>query len=328
MNEKYLKKKLELIIESKLLSLIDSDYVLWDLPYHINMGDILIWEGELDFLKKTPYKMLNYGSAYTVKFPKLDSKTVILLHGGGNFGDIYRSSQDFRNKVVELYPNNKIIIFPQTVYYNDLDVFDRDMEILAKHKSLIVCVRDEYSYKLLADRLVRNNVYLLPDMAFCINSDKIIANSKDKILYMKRIDCEANDNIVVDFNYDKISDWPSFEFNTPLTKKLKNKVIFQIILNKLKARMGVSFFPAHANKLDIFMNNVMRPYLFSEALKFINEYELIYTTRLHGCILAVLTGKKVKLLDNSYGKNSKFYKAWLSDYDKIECLSKESKNVS
>lgn len=327
MNEIDLKKKLELIIESKLLTLIDSDYVLWDLPYHINMGDILIWEGELDFLKKVPYKMLDYGSAYTVKFPKLDSETVILLHGGGNFGDIYRSSQNFRNKVIESYPNNKIIIFPQTIHYNDLDVFECDVKVLSQHKSLFICVRDEYSYKLLADRVVGNNIYLLPDMAFCINDDKIVSNSKAKTLYMKRIDCEANDDIVVDFNYDKVSDWPSFEFNTPLTKKLKNKVIFQIILNKLKARFGIDFFSTHSNNLDIFMSNIMRPYLFSEALKFINEYELIYTTRLHGCILAVLTGKKVKLLDNSYGKNSKFYKAWLYDYDKIECLSQGSKNV-
>ncbi len=49
MNAKDLKRHLQSIIESKLSPLIDSNYVYWDLPYHINIGDTLIWQGTLDF---------------------------------------------------------------------------------------------------------------------------------------------------------------------------------------------------------------------------------------------------------------------------------------
>ena len=38
-------------IKDKLSPLIDNDYVLLDLPYHKNIGDILIWAGEIEFLK-------------------------------------------------------------------------------------------------------------------------------------------------------------------------------------------------------------------------------------------------------------------------------------
>lgn len=48
------KEKIERLraeIEKQLIPLIDSDYVLWDLPYHTNIGDTLIWQGEWNFLR-------------------------------------------------------------------------------------------------------------------------------------------------------------------------------------------------------------------------------------------------------------------------------------
>ena len=43
--------ELRQIIEEQLTPLINNDYVLYDLPYYSNIGDLLIWEGELSFLK-------------------------------------------------------------------------------------------------------------------------------------------------------------------------------------------------------------------------------------------------------------------------------------
>lgn len=60
---------------------------------------------------------MDYGNSATASLTPLDSNVVILLHGGGNFGDIYGSSQKFRKDVIELYPDNKIIILPQTIYF-------------------------------------------------------------------------------------------------------------------------------------------------------------------------------------------------------------------
>ncbi|WNY31776.1 hypothetical protein Q4S33_04500 [Acinetobacter calcoaceticus] len=83
MNAKDLKRHLQSIIESKLSPLIDSNYVYWDLPYHINIGDTLIWQGTLDFLSDKPYKMMDYGNSVTASLDSLLADTVILLHGGG-----------------------------------------------------------------------------------------------------------------------------------------------------------------------------------------------------------------------------------------------------
>ena len=49
-----LKKKIFNILEN----IIDRDYVLLDLPNHRNIGDQLIYIGQLDFLKKIPFNCL------------------------------------------------------------------------------------------------------------------------------------------------------------------------------------------------------------------------------------------------------------------------------
>ena len=48
--------KLKLLIEKELTPLIDGDYALIDVPNYRNIGDNLIWKGELDFLNTIPFK--------------------------------------------------------------------------------------------------------------------------------------------------------------------------------------------------------------------------------------------------------------------------------
>jgi exopolysaccharide biosynthesis predicted pyruvyltransferase EpsI len=40
----------------------------------------------------------------------------ILMHGGGNFGDMYVYNQ-FRHQVLRDFPRNRVVVFPQTVMF-------------------------------------------------------------------------------------------------------------------------------------------------------------------------------------------------------------------
>ena len=53
------------IIKEKITPLITGDYVLWDVPYYGNIGDILIWEGECQFLSSLSYKCLQSSASWT-----------------------------------------------------------------------------------------------------------------------------------------------------------------------------------------------------------------------------------------------------------------------
>ena len=52
----------------------------------------------------------------TFTYKEFTADTIICLVGGGNFGDLWRGLQEFKNRIVQLYPNNKIVIFPQQTY--------------------------------------------------------------------------------------------------------------------------------------------------------------------------------------------------------------------
>lgn len=316
MNSREKIEHLKSIINSKLSPLIDSDYVLWDLPYHINIGDTLIWQGALDFLSEKPFKMLDFGSSVTASLSNLKNDTIILLNGGGNFGDIYASSQDFRKKISQKYRNNKIIILPQTIYFKDKLNEENDFKILAEHENLYLCVRDQESYDIALRYLEKEKVLLLPDMAFCIKEETLKkGGSTGRKLLMKRIDLEA---IAVDDKYvkevDKQSDWPTFEKHTIRCLYLRFLMkINQKIFNPDSGKKTIL-----SKYIDNYVFNTYRGYLLTTGINFINLFDEIYTTRLHGCILSLLLDKKIILLNNSYGKNKAYYNVWLKDSDNIK----------
>lgn len=144
---KYLEKiqHMKSLIQKQLVPLIDGDYVLLDLPYYSNVGDSLIWQGEEDFLKTLPYKCLYKSGIWDVLRVKkyVKSDTIILCHGGGNFGDIWFNHQLFRKYVLETFPNNQIVIFPQTIGYRDKNQLEQDTRFFSKYPNVIICVRDK-----------------------------------------------------------------------------------------------------------------------------------------------------------------------------------------
>jgi pyruvyl transferase EpsO len=78
-----------------------------DVPYYANIGDVLIWEGTLQFIKRYLNKKLLYVCGNeTCKYPDLNENIIVLLQGGGNFGDLWHVHQQFRKDIIKKYPNN------------------------------------------------------------------------------------------------------------------------------------------------------------------------------------------------------------------------------
>lgn len=301
--------QLRTLLCSSLLPLIDNSYVLLDIPYYSNPGDTLIWEGTEHLLKKSSYRCLQKTSEECFDFPEFSKDTVILLQGGGNWGDLWRRHQEFRLKVIEKYKYNKIIILPQSVYYENLKNWEFDAAILKQHNMLHICARDVSSYNLIRDAGL-NNVYLLPDMAFCINPDYLHQFEEPSIgrkIYVKREDSEKPNynelGISIKDELLDISDWPTMMAYDSV------QLFFYRIYNHRKYGLQTT--------TDLYADKILRKHIIKNAVKFVSKYDYIFTTRLHVAILSVLLGKPFTLIDNSYGKNSNLYNAWLSDLDSI-----------
>ena len=302
--------QLKRIIAELLTPLINGDYVLLDVPYYTNIGDTLIWEGTREFLKTLPYKCLYTASVETYKYRPLPKDTVILLQGGGNFGDLWRRHQELRQTVIKSYPNNRIIILPQTVFYNNNSVFAEDAKILNSHKDLHICARDAKSLEYLKKALTCN-LLLVPDMAFCISQktlDHYKQKGTDKVLFLKRNDQELREYDFSSYIAEKaeqlhIGDWPTME------KEFKTKVYLDKLIFHRKRLKRIP---------DIYADLIFRPFQVRKGIEFVSKHRKVYTTRLHVAILSVLLDKEIVFFDNSYGKNRSFYETWLKDVEKLK----------
>lgn len=325
--------KLKLLIEKELTPLIDGDYALIDVPNYRNIGDNLIWKGELDFLNTIPFKNLYSANMATYWHKNVPKNAIILLQGGGNFGDIYVDSQMLRLEVIKQFPNNKIIIFPQTIYYQNEDILKKQSEIFNAHKNLIICARDSESYKRITKYVDSSKIKLLPDMAFCMDLTSYHEHSiKNKLLHMKRVDRELNtgynDELINQFlligNEGKsidLLDWPSYSMNKTINKFIAKMDAVEYHLSHKMVRVPV-FKHFVNNEFGLNPKSNMDKYI-KTGIDFLNSYDKIATTRLHGFILSVLLNKEVGFIDNSYGKNSTFFNTWISDFERVSLIKSE-----
>lgn len=310
-------------IHKQLADQITSDFVLLDTPDHINIGDQMIWQGEMDF-----FKQLGMSPNYITSHPHFDwrefpSDTLILLHGGGNFGDVWKGPNEFRLQVIKKYPNNRIIVLPQSVQYHNQSNLENNAAIYSTHKNLIICARDSYSYELLKKNF-KNEVLMVPDMAFCSNYNNPNRNTRlDKKLLIKRFDRENKADLrYKDFTDFDITDWPTCETN------FTNQ--FWRAIEKIN-REFAKYFISKKVKDTTFGLGVRRDrdFYIKKGIEFMTKYDFVVTTRLHGHILALHLGIPSIMIDNNYGKNSRFYNTWLQSFsgskqvDSIEELKLE-----
>lgn len=312
------KRKLEKIIEHNLLPMIDRDYVLYGLPYYNNIGDSLIWDGELELLKKVRGKCVGVCGWDSYPNKKLPEDVIILITGGGYFGDIWRDAWQNVLDGIAHNKNNTIIILPNTIYYTDETVRDNDAAFLSQFPNLTICARDKSSFEY-AKRYFSNNTKLVPDMAFCMSERTIrkwARKRPDKeTLLFKRIDkeCPKLDFHVPEYEYD-VQDW------LPMEKELKPERYFKAVLRRLHylKYLGKN---APQKALDSLYKIYYRRLMTRLGLEQLSSYSKIYTTRLHAMILGVMLGRKIVMIDNSYGKLSSFYDTWLTDCDNVEKLN-------
>ena len=322
--------KLRKIIEEAITPLINDDYTLLDVPMYNNIGDSLIYEGELAFLKGLPYKKLFAASRKFTYLNRIPKKGIILLQGGGNFGDLWRVFQDFRLSIIKARPEQRIILFPQTVFYENEATLISDAAIFNAHPDLTICARDEPSYRILKKYFYNNRILLVPDMAFCLDLTKYISQEKTgKALLLKRRDKELKADQANQLEHKikalaqayelDIEDWPGIEIEDQQKLKWGRFKKINLVTTRTALFLRAPMQPANLEfgLFNLFQSNRQ----LERGIRFINSYDQIYSTRLHGAILSVLLEKPISLLDNSYGKNSAFYNCWLKDIEQCKLIS-------
>lgn len=292
---------------------ITGDYVLVIGGYHSNIGDMLLWRGSEDFLATTGYARLGTHSRATFPYREYSNSVVIVCNGGGNFGDLYRSEMEFYMELAERYPDNRIVILPQSAWYTDQSLIEADAARLSRHRDFHIFARDQYTYDLLKGHFSANNIYLAPDMAFYISPDLLRPYREmtptNGTLYLRRIDKEFNSATSAAIPDAIVSDWPTLSkpsfrdkytlhimwlINSKLSRENWLRKSLRSIFDKIARRMVLNRYP-------------------QIGAYFVGSFERIITTRLHVLILSTLLGRNVQYIDNTSGKLSAFVNTWLND---------------
>jgi len=262
-----------------------------DFPDIRNCGDSAIWLGEMAWLRRRfgiePSYVCREHDFSREALLKAAPEGPIFIHGGGNFGDIWPGKQDFKEHVLESFPDRTIIQFPQSIHYMAQERIAQTARAIARHGNFKLFVRDMRSLEF-AKRHFDCEVHLCPDMAFAIGP--VAARSpKMPILAMLR-----NDQEKADIGSWAYPDIPREDWVTENRYKVK--------LTKLMAAIGAGAVSSAVRKYR-FLDAAARQ-RFRRGIRQIERGRVLVTDRLHVHICATLLGRPHAVLDNNYGKIS------------------------
>ncbi|XGV98165.1 MAG: polysaccharide pyruvyl transferase family protein [Leptolyngbya sp. BL-A-14] len=303
-----------------------------DYPNHQNVGDHLIWLGGLSYLTDTLKVEIKYSSSVVdfsaEEMEKAIGDAPIILHGGGNLGDLWPRYQKFREEIIVRYPKQPIIIFPQAIFFQDKANLETAAKAFNSHPNLTVITRDQYSYNLALNNFYNCKNILAPDMAFQLAEMpgiKAAPESNQSILYQCRGDHELNEDLTpssISLPHLVSEDWTSFKeksyppsLSVPGVSRIFSDAWKQgeiVPIQWTSQRIWKYFHPYAANfkTLPLSQNHLESLRYMHHGVYQFRKHRLVITTRLHGHILCVLMGIPHVVIPNSYHKIRSFYETW------------------
>jgi len=266
---------------NKILARDKSKRSIFNLSTHgwVNIGDQAINYCESVFLRKNFPELNIYNidrltllASWQLIVDTIQPSDIIVLHGGGNMGDIWLHEEYARRKIVETFKDNIIIGFPQSIKYYDENELKVSADIYNAHKKLMIATRDDASFKLAKEYFSGIKVIRTEDIVMGYEYPAQHRAVQEHILFATRNDMEKKDVPALE-NIRRII---GNEFNIVDTDTIMS---------------DVDFVDSEYGSMQVYLK--------------IDEFhaaKLIVTDRLHGAVFALHAGRPVVVVDNSYGK--------------------------
>ncbi len=266
-------------------------------PCHGNLGDHAITYAQKKLFQK-------YGQAinlieisnrdyfiFKTKIKKIiQDEDIVVIDGGGNLGTLWPYEDSKITEIIECYQNNKIVVFPQTCYYDDsLEGYlrlNKNKEVYSKAKDLTICLRDKVSYNFCVKNFLGPKFVLLPDVVMSLDGFDFNKKRKGILLCLRK-------------DKEKVVD-KSFLANLEETLKVEEisyRYIDTCDHRKISSRK---------RKQSLF-----------KIWKNFASSRLVITDRLHGMIFAAITKTPCLALDN-ISKKVSGVGVWIAHLDYIK----------
>lgn len=270
--------------------------ILIGTPLHGNLGDHAIAEEEMQFLRDYfpdyelyEFSMQLYNTHRKLLEEEITNQDVIIISGGGWMGNLWLHNEIVIRNIVSSFPDNLIVIFPQTVFYTQDEDGQQELlktkTIFAGHKRLFIFFRDQQSVD-------------FAEQNYVLKGDSHISYYPDIVLYASRT------------YYHPPQRERQNKINVCLRKDIEGVLPNrESLLNRLKASYTVEEITTVVPK------RISSEDRREELNKLWNEFasaKLTVTDRLHGMLFSVLTDTPCIAFDNKTNKVFGVYK-WIED---------------
>lgn len=290
-----------------------SRCALVDFPSHSNVGDSAIWAGERAYLRAREAKV-----TYTCDPGRFREDALlaarpdtILIHGGGNFGDLYPRHQQFREHLVERFGDRTIVQLPQTLHFSDRRSLERAGRVFSAHPDVTLLWRDERSLAVARETFDHPSL-LCPDMAMFLGPlPRPHAPSSD-VVWLARTDQEAagdqragTDVRPVDWlTTETVSRWSRLGLADRARRRLSRRVGAAPSARPWTGLLSATFDPLAAAQVR-------------RGAGLLSAGRTVVTDRLHAHLLSLLLGIPHVVYGDAHGKVRGYHDAWTRDADLV-----------
>lgn len=281
------------------MSGISHKIILFQTPLHGNIGDQAITIAEYRLLsEKLPNEKIvevpggeissRLWNRFTMKMC-VKKSDLVLVNGGGFLGTLWMNEERQIQKIMSNLYDRKIIILPQTSYYDNdetgIKVLETDQAIYKKCQDLTIFLRERISDDYISTTFQGVKHMLIPDMVLWLDRYDITVIKRENVLICLRNDKEKTQDV------------------------------------KLYIKQELAYLGEPFQLTDTVVNHSISPdKREKEVKKKIEEFSkarLIITDRLHGMVLAAIAQTPCVVILSKSHKVKGVYE-WIKKLDYIE----------
>jgi exopolysaccharide biosynthesis predicted pyruvyltransferase EpsI len=290
---------------------LPSEVALIGYPNHPNVGDSAIWLGERAWLSHAGHRVV-YVADLVSYSPRamaraIGQRGIILLHGGGNLGDIWPMHQALRERVMREFSGHRIIQLPQTAHFTDRRALERARDVFESCSDLVLIAREHQTQSRLK-HWFNVQVDLAPDPAFVLGPHRA-GTPAVEVVWLARTDSEAARHLepsraarvqAVDWIADDVDIIPGIS-----DRRLRSLVQTWGRRSRRIPPATAAFQRALLPAFDFLASRRV-----AYGLGLLTTSRYVVTDRLHAHILCLLLATPHVVVDTGYGKLQSFADTW------------------
>lgn len=274
--------------------------IIFGSPIHGNLGDHAISCAERVFIEKhfpecgvVEVSSLSYCYSPSDYQKVISPDDILMITGGGFLGDLWENEDIFVKNVIQSFPNNSIIVMPQSVFFRNEEKLFETQRFLSNYPNLFLFAREVNSFQLFCNLYEKKRVFLVPDMVLSLE------RKTDQHL--------LRNGILLCFRRDK---------EKTMHSSLEKLICDSILSNSIKYRYIDTVDPR-------IISFKARNKQLNKKLDAFSKAELVITDRLHGMIFSVITHTPCIAIDNLSRKVSGVYE-WIKALPYVKIINSDS----